>query len=242
MSLPECGGRKTTSLPFRQRGGLEKEPITGSTSVDHHAQQSVRVRYNRKRCVNTVCCEPHRESGSRVIAGDPESDSKETPMGICRVKALIPTPVPRVWEFIIDPRNMPLWVPYIESVAGVDRPLQVGDRLTQWRRDFFRLQKTGSAGRGGHPVPLLPAAHPVRQGPTDGRDGDGERGAGRGPGVRLGSRKPSPTRLVKALSSGGWNGGCSTRCSVCWCGGSRSGPCAAWRNGSPSGADSRGNF
>lgn len=62
-------------------------------------------------------------------------------MGIFRVKALIPTPLPRVWEYIIDPRNMPLWVPYIESVAGVDRPLQTGDRLTQWRRDFFRRQR-----------------------------------------------------------------------------------------------------
>jgi hypothetical protein len=62
-------------------------------------------------------------------------------MGIYRAKALIPTPLPRVWEFIIDPRNQPLWVPYIKSVAGVDRPLQVGDRLTQWRRNFFRLKK-----------------------------------------------------------------------------------------------------
>jgi Polyketide cyclase / dehydrase and lipid transport len=62
-------------------------------------------------------------------------------MGIIRVKALIQTPLPRVWEFVIDPRNMPVWVPYIESVAGVDRPLQTGDRLTQWRRDFFRLQR-----------------------------------------------------------------------------------------------------
>jgi uncharacterized protein YndB with AHSA1/START domain len=62
-------------------------------------------------------------------------------MGICRVKALIPAPIPRVWEFVIDPRNMPLWVPNIKSVAGVDRPLQAGDRLTQWRRDFFRLQR-----------------------------------------------------------------------------------------------------
>jgi hypothetical protein len=45
-----------------------------------------------------------------------------------------------VWEFIIDPRNMPRWVPYIDAVAGVDRPLQTGDRLTQWRRDFFRRE------------------------------------------------------------------------------------------------------
>ncbi|MBI3401669.1 MAG: SRPBCC family protein [Acidobacteria bacterium] len=62
-------------------------------------------------------------------------------MGIYRVKALIPTPLPRVWEFIIAPRNQPLWVPYIKSVAGVDRPLQTGDRLTQWRRNFFRLKR-----------------------------------------------------------------------------------------------------
>ena len=62
-------------------------------------------------------------------------------MGIYRGKALIPAPLPRVWEFIIDPRNQPLWVPYIKSVAGVDRPLQTGDRLTQWRRNFFRLKR-----------------------------------------------------------------------------------------------------
>jgi hypothetical protein len=39
---------------------------------------------------------------------------------------------------------MPRWVPYIESVEGVDRPLQPGDRLTQWRREltsFFRRQR-----------------------------------------------------------------------------------------------------
>lgn len=62
-------------------------------------------------------------------------------MGIYRAKALIPTPLPRVWEFIIDPRNQPRWVPYIDSVAGVDRPLQAGDRLTQWRRNFFRRKR-----------------------------------------------------------------------------------------------------
>ena len=32
-------------------------------------------------------------------------------MGISRVKALIQTPVPRVWEFIIDPRNIMGGVP-----------------------------------------------------------------------------------------------------------------------------------
>ena len=62
-------------------------------------------------------------------------------MGIIRVRALIPAPLGRVWEFVIEPQNMPVWVPYIESVAGVDRPLQTGDRLTQWRRDFFRLER-----------------------------------------------------------------------------------------------------
>ena len=62
-------------------------------------------------------------------------------MGIYRVKSLIPTPLPMVWEFVIDPRNQPLWVPYIKSIAGVDRPLQTGDRLTQWRRNFFRLKR-----------------------------------------------------------------------------------------------------
>ncbi len=62
-------------------------------------------------------------------------------MGIYRAKALIPTPLSRVWDYIIDPRNQPLWVPYIESVAGVDRPLQMGDRLTQWRRNFFRRKR-----------------------------------------------------------------------------------------------------
>ena len=62
-------------------------------------------------------------------------------VGIFRVKALIPAPLPRVWDYIIDPRNQPLWVPYIESVAGVDRPLQVGDRLTQWRRNFLRRKR-----------------------------------------------------------------------------------------------------
>jgi hypothetical protein len=43
-----------------------------------------------------------------------------------------------VWEFIIDPGNMHHWAPLTEPVTGVDRPLQPGDRVTQWRRDFFR--------------------------------------------------------------------------------------------------------
>jgi uncharacterized protein YndB with AHSA1/START domain len=58
-------------------------------------------------------------------------------MGVCRVKALLTAPLPRVWEFIIDPRNMHQWGPLTEPVTGIDRPLQAGDRLTQWRSDFF---------------------------------------------------------------------------------------------------------
>jgi hypothetical protein len=59
-------------------------------------------------------------------------------MGVCRVRALLSAPLPRVWGFIIDPGNMHLWGPLTEPVTGVARPLQRGDRLTQWRRDFFR--------------------------------------------------------------------------------------------------------
>src|SRR5262245_39736704 len=59
-------------------------------------------------------------------------------MGVCRVRILIPAPLPRVWEFIIDPRNMHLWGPMTEPVTGIDRPLQTGDRITQHRSDFFR--------------------------------------------------------------------------------------------------------
>src|SRR3954466_12456057 len=69
-------------------------------------------------------------------------------MGIYRGKALIPTPLPRVWEFIIDPRNQPLWVPYIESVAGVDRPLQAGERVPRWGRNFFRRKRQELLGEG----------------------------------------------------------------------------------------------
>ena len=59
-------------------------------------------------------------------------------MGVYRVRALLSAPLPRVWEFIIDPRNMHLWGPLTEPVVGPDRPLQAGDRLTQRRRRFFR--------------------------------------------------------------------------------------------------------
>ena len=59
-------------------------------------------------------------------------------MGVCRVRALLSAPLPRVWEFIIDPRNLHLWASATEPVTGIERPLQAGDRLTQWRRRFFR--------------------------------------------------------------------------------------------------------
>ena len=60
-------------------------------------------------------------------------------MGICRARALLLAPLPRVWEFIIDPRNMHLWLTGVnEPVTGPDRLLQPGDRVTSWRRDFVR--------------------------------------------------------------------------------------------------------
>ena len=59
-------------------------------------------------------------------------------MGILRSRALVSAPLPRVWEFLIDPRNMHHWLPLTEPVTGFDRPLQPGDRLTLWRRDFIR--------------------------------------------------------------------------------------------------------
>lgn len=59
-------------------------------------------------------------------------------MGVCRVKAFIPVPLSQVWEFLIRPENMHLWGPLTRPVRGIDRPLQVGDRVTQWRKDFFR--------------------------------------------------------------------------------------------------------
>jgi uncharacterized protein YndB with AHSA1/START domain len=59
-------------------------------------------------------------------------------MGICRTKALISAPLPRVWDFIIDPRNLHRWGPATEPVTDIDRPLQAGDRLTFKRTDFFR--------------------------------------------------------------------------------------------------------
>jgi ligand-binding SRPBCC domain-containing protein len=59
-------------------------------------------------------------------------------MGVGRVRAQLPAPLPLVWEFIIDPRNLHHWGPFTKPVTGVDRPLQPGDRMTTWRKDFFR--------------------------------------------------------------------------------------------------------
>ena len=59
-------------------------------------------------------------------------------MGVCRVKALISAPLPHLWDFLIRPQNMHMWSPFIQQVTGIDRPLQAGDRVTQWRKDFFR--------------------------------------------------------------------------------------------------------
>jgi hypothetical protein len=59
-------------------------------------------------------------------------------MGVCRVRALIPAPLPELWDFLIRPENMHRWGPLSEAVKGIDRPMQTGDRLTQSRQDFFR--------------------------------------------------------------------------------------------------------
>src|SRR5712691_721409 len=59
-------------------------------------------------------------------------------VGVCRVRALIRAPLPYVWEFLIKPEHMHLWGPFTWPVTGIDRPLQAGDRVTQYRRDFFR--------------------------------------------------------------------------------------------------------
>ncbi len=59
-------------------------------------------------------------------------------MGVSRIRALIRAPLPQVWEFLIKPENMHLWGPPTRPVTGFDRPLQAGDRVTFYRRDFFR--------------------------------------------------------------------------------------------------------
>jgi hypothetical protein len=36
-------------------------------------------------------------------------------MGILRCRVLLSAPLPRVWEFIIDPRNLHHWLPLTEK-------------------------------------------------------------------------------------------------------------------------------
>ena len=59
-------------------------------------------------------------------------------MSVSRVRARIRVPLPQVWEFLIKPENMHVWEPLTRPVAGFDRPFQAGDRVTLYRRDFFR--------------------------------------------------------------------------------------------------------
>jgi uncharacterized protein YndB with AHSA1/START domain len=59
-------------------------------------------------------------------------------MDVIRVRALIRAPLPQVWAFLVRPENMHLWGPPTRPVTGFDRPFQTGDRVTLYRRDFFR--------------------------------------------------------------------------------------------------------
>ena len=59
-------------------------------------------------------------------------------MSVCRFRALLSAPLPQVWEFIVDPRNLHRWGPLTEPLTGIDRPLQPGDRVTFRRSNFFR--------------------------------------------------------------------------------------------------------
>jgi ligand-binding SRPBCC domain-containing protein len=59
-------------------------------------------------------------------------------MGVSRFRARIRAPLPQVWEFVIKPENLHVWGPATRSVTGFDRPFQAGDRVTFYRRDFFR--------------------------------------------------------------------------------------------------------
>ena len=61
-------------------------------------------------------------------------------MSVSRVRARIRAPLPQVWEFLIKPENMHVWEPLTRPVTGFDRPLQAGDRVTLYRRDFIRNQ------------------------------------------------------------------------------------------------------
>ena len=59
-------------------------------------------------------------------------------MSVSRVRARIRAPLPQVWEFLIKPENIHVWEPLTRPVTGFDRPFQAGDRVTLYRRDFFR--------------------------------------------------------------------------------------------------------
>jgi ligand-binding SRPBCC domain-containing protein len=60
-------------------------------------------------------------------------------MGVSHVRASIRAPLPQVWEFLIKPENMHVWGPPTRPVTGFDRPLQAGDRVTLYRRDFLMM-------------------------------------------------------------------------------------------------------
>ena len=59
-------------------------------------------------------------------------------MGVFRWGALLNVPLSQVWEFVIKPENMHLWGPPTRPVTGIDRPFEAGDRVTIYRKDFFR--------------------------------------------------------------------------------------------------------
>ncbi len=59
-------------------------------------------------------------------------------MGVSRVRARIQAPLPQVWVFLIKPEHLHVWGPATRPVTGFDRPFQAGDRVTFYRRDFFR--------------------------------------------------------------------------------------------------------
>jgi uncharacterized protein YndB with AHSA1/START domain len=59
-------------------------------------------------------------------------------MGVCRVRGLISSPLPQLWDFLVRAENMHLWGPLTAPVTGFDRPMQAGDELTQCRQDYFR--------------------------------------------------------------------------------------------------------
>jgi ligand-binding SRPBCC domain-containing protein len=71
-------------------------------------------------------------SGPREVA------LEELFMGVCRYRALISATLPQLWDFVSRVENLHVWGPAIEPVKSTDRPMQAGDRVTFWRRDFFR--------------------------------------------------------------------------------------------------------